>query len=450
MIDELIAECTDYDLKESLEREKPRSWLKSVSAFSNGIGGKIFFGVNEDKKICNIDNPQEVIEKITDLIEKRITPIPFYKITPYKENGDIFIELLVKPGNSTPYYYSHEGTKVAYIRSGSSSIEAPNFILNELILKGTGKTYDGLITSFLKNDFSFSILERDFLERTGSKFTEQDFISFGLSTKDGHLTNAGVLLADTNNYRHSRLFCTRWNGFNKINENEVDNDKEFDGSLLRQLKLALDFFDANTKIGWHKDGIETIYTPDYDKEAILEALVNGIIHRNYNNTGAEVCLNIYEDRIEITSPGIMVSGDPVPEHVDYTFESMRRNPIIADVFWKMRYMNRRGSGLAKITNATNNLFKDNKNHVTFQIRNSFFVVTIYNANYVDNSILNLTERQRKILDIIKKRETSLTEIASIIKADRKTIRNDLMHLEKLKLVSSTGTTKNKLWKATRD
>ena len=163
-----------------------------------------------------------------------------------------------------------------------------------------------------------------------------------------------------------------------------------------------------------------------------------------------MCLNIYEDRIEITSPGIMVSGDPVPEHVDYTFESMRRNPIIADVFWKMRYMNRRGSGLAKITNATNNLFKDNKNHVTFQIRNSFFVVTIYNANYVDNSILNLTERQRKILDIIKKKETSLTEIASIIKADRKTIRNDLMHLEKLKLVSSTGTTKNKLWKATRD
>jgi len=447
MVNELIAECTDYDVKISLETKKPKSWLKTVSAFANGIGGKIFFGVDEDKKIHNITNPQEVIEKITDFIDKNITPAPLYKITPFKEGNEVFIELLIQPGSSTPYYYTHEATKIAFIRSGSSSVEAPTYILNELILKGTGKTYDGLITSFLKKDFSFSILERDFYERTCSKFTEQDYISFGLATKDGYLTNAGVLLADSNDYRHSRLFCTRWNGYDKTNENEVDNDKEFDGSLIRQLKLALDFFDANTKIGWHKNGDETIYTPDYDKEAILEALVNGIIHRNYNNTGAEVCLNIYEDRIEITSPGIMVSGDPVPQHIDYTFESMRRNPIIADVFWKMRYMNRRGSGLAKITSATNKLFNDNKNHVNFQIRNSFFVVTIENANYVEKSLDQLTERQKRILEILKAKETTISDIAKIINADRKTVRGDLTYLESLKLVSSSGTTKDKIWKA---
>ena len=85
MVNELIAECTDYNVKISLETKKPKSWLKTVSAFANGIGGKIFFGVDEDKRIHNITNPQEVIEKITDFIDKNITPAPLYKITPFKE-----------------------------------------------------------------------------------------------------------------------------------------------------------------------------------------------------------------------------------------------------------------------------------------------------------------------------------------------------------------------------
>ena len=74
MFKDLIAECTDYDFKENLKDSKPKSWLKSVSAFANGIGGRIFFGINDDKEIVGIDNPKIVIEKISDLIDKFITP----------------------------------------------------------------------------------------------------------------------------------------------------------------------------------------------------------------------------------------------------------------------------------------------------------------------------------------------------------------------------------------
>ena len=164
MLEKLISECSDYDFKESLEEKKPKSWLKSVSAFANGIGGKLFFGISNDKQFKNIENPQLVIEKITDFIDKRIVPKIEFKLTPYEESGNIFIELKVEPGYSTPYYYHQEGTYVAYIRSGSSSIEAPDYILNELILKGKGKTYDAVVTGYKKEDFAFSILERDFFE----------------------------------------------------------------------------------------------------------------------------------------------------------------------------------------------------------------------------------------------------------------------------------------------
>lgn len=74
MLSTLISECSDYEFKSSLETAKPKSWLKIVDAFVNGIGGKIFFGITDDKKLCGIENPQAIIEKITDLIDKFITP----------------------------------------------------------------------------------------------------------------------------------------------------------------------------------------------------------------------------------------------------------------------------------------------------------------------------------------------------------------------------------------
>lgn len=445
MLEELISECTDYEFKESLEENKPKSWLKTISAFANGIGGSIFFGITNDKKCKNIDRPQETIEKITNLIGKHLSTKPIFQITPYRENNQTFIELVVSPGNSTPYYYVNEGTKTAFIRSGSSSIEAPDYILNELILKGKGQTYDGIITANKKDDYNFSTLEFDFLKRTNSRFENEDYVSFGLATKDGYITNAGILFADNNSIRQSRIFCTKWHGKDKTNEKEADDDKEFDGSIIRQLNLALDFYKVHTNVRWHKEEYQTIYEPDYSDDAILEALVNALIHRNYNALGAEVCLNIYEDRIEITSPGVMVSGNPIPPYVDYPFESMRRNPIIADLFWKMGYMNRRGSGLAKITNATNKLFHDDKNHVHFQIRNSFFVVTIENANYRTNLLTDLPERQSKIYKLLSENEYSLTELAAIFKVDRKTMKGDLTQLENKKLIKSKGKTKGNKW-----
>ncbi len=445
MLRNLIAESSDCEFIKKLEIEKPKSWLKTIAAFANGVGGKLIFGITNNKELIGIDDAQSDIERITDFIDKFITPKIIFNIEVHNENNKNFLELTINPGSSTPYYYKSSSTKTAYIRNGSSTIEAPDYILNELILKGTGKTYDGIVTGFRKDDFSFTVLESDFLEKTGTRFTEQDYISFGLSTLDGYLTNCGVLLADSNPYRQSRVFCTKWNGLDKSSEQEVLDDKEFSGSIIKQLKMALDFYKVNTATKWHKTANGTIVEPDYSDEAILEALVNAIIHRNYNNIGAEVCMNIYYDKIEITSPGIMVSGDPIPKHVNYAFESMRRNPYIADVFWKLGYMNRRGSGLSKITNATNKLFDDGKEHVSFQIRNSFFAVSIDNANYYSKKALPLTKRQKSILDALGNNRMTITSLSSMLDVSRKTLKKELDYLQTQNLVDTEGITKSKTW-----
>lgn len=150
MLFKLIAEATECDFKENLEIKKPKSWLKSVSAFANGIGGTLFFGVADETTIVGLEDIQFCAEKISEFIKSRISPMPNIILTPYEENGKGYLTLVVKSGRSTPYYYSADGQKQAFIRLGNESVPAPEHILNELILRGTNQTYDAIPTQFAK------------------------------------------------------------------------------------------------------------------------------------------------------------------------------------------------------------------------------------------------------------------------------------------------------------
>ena len=153
MLYQLIAECTDYDFKQALEVKKPKSWLKSVSAFANTLGGTLFFGVTNDKAAVGVEDPQGLGEKISQLINERIKPTPIYVVSNFMEDGKAIVTVKVYAGTSTPYYYVADGVQEAYIRSGNESIIAPPHILNELVLKGLNQTYDTLKTNYKKSDY---------------------------------------------------------------------------------------------------------------------------------------------------------------------------------------------------------------------------------------------------------------------------------------------------------
>ena len=155
MIEQLIAEATECDFKVALETKKPKSWLKSVSAFSNGIGGTLFFGVSDDREPIGLSDVQKDAEAISRLIKERITPLPQFILKPLQEDGKNLLALEVSPGRSTPYYYKADGVMEAYIRVGNESVIAPDYIVNELILKGTNQSFDTLTTDAVKKDYSF-------------------------------------------------------------------------------------------------------------------------------------------------------------------------------------------------------------------------------------------------------------------------------------------------------
>ena len=135
--DYAAAEQTTLDYKEELEERRPKSWLKSVSAFANTSGGHLLFGVqDETHEVVGLEVPQYVISKVTELIQARNRPVPRFDLTTFRENGAVCVDLRVADGPAYPYYYAFDGVREAYIRVGDQSIPAPDYALNNLILKG--------------------------------------------------------------------------------------------------------------------------------------------------------------------------------------------------------------------------------------------------------------------------------------------------------------------------
>ena len=348
-ITDFIGEATEYDKKEMLEERRPRSWLKSVSAFANGIGGALIFGVSDDETFVGLMDARAASEKISEAIKIKMDPIPQVIMENYTEAGKDFIILKVLPGQETPYYYVADGNRIAYVRVGNESIPADATALKRLVLRGTNMTYDSVVSSYMLQDFSFTKLRSVYRMRTGAELTDSDFISFELADESGKLTNAGALLADESPMRHSRLFCTCWYGLDKASGiMDALDDKEYSGSLVSLLQNGTEFVKNNTKKRWKKTGTGRVEMPEYPEQAVHEALVNALIHRDYMEIGSEVHIDIFDDRIEIYSPGGMFDGSIVQNlDTDYV-ASKRRNPVIADIFSRMHFMERRGSGFKKI------------------------------------------------------------------------------------------------------
>ena len=373
-------ETTNIDFKVDLEKEKPKSWLKSVSAFANTKGGIILFGVDDKtREEKGIEDVVKATEKISELINARIEPLPRYELNYFEEDGKDFIELEIGDGPITPYFYVADGRKEAFIRSGNQSIPAPAHILQNLILKGKNITFDSLPSEYNVGDLSFTLLTATIKDKTGKKFNEdRDYISLGLADKNNKLTNGAVLLSDQGALNQSKVVCTRWNGLTKgsVKEDALD-DKEYTGSLISLLENTDTFIKNNSKNSWKIKGMDRVEYEDYPITARREAIVNALIHRDYQILGSEIHIDMYDDRLEIVSPGGMIDGTQIQNLEIGKVPSMRRNTIISDVFSRLHYMDRRGSGLSRIMESYNDFIEKPK----FLSDESSFTVIFPNKGY---------------------------------------------------------------------
>ena len=378
-----LGETNLYDKKEKLEVNKPKSWLKSVSAFANGRGGKLIFGVRENNEILGLDDYQKDSENISGIIKTRMDSIPEFDMEIKELENKIILILNIYQGKNTPYFVVDGGSRTAYKRVGNQSVPATRIDLFNMSLKGQQVTYDLLESDKKIQDVTFKELAIEYKKRTLTEFEEKDLNSFGLVNEEGHLTIAGSLFADGYQVYQSRVFCTRWNGLDKANGlMDALDDQEFEGNIIYLLKAAMDFVKRNSKKMWKKGPVYRIEYPEYPERAVQEGIVNALIHRDYSVIRSEVHLDIYDDRLEIYSPGGMYDSTFVQNIDPYKVSSSRRNPVLADLFARMDLMERRGSGLRKIIEAYK--FEENYKEELkpeFRSTESSFFTVLKNLNY---------------------------------------------------------------------
>ena len=369
--------------------------------------------------------------------------------------------LNIRQGEETPYYYLADGVMEAYIRLGNESVKADATELKRLVLRGKNSSYDALGTTYSVSDYAFSKLCERYKAWTGESLEDKELVSFGLVDDKGKLTNAGALLADDSPIRWSRVFCTRWNGLDKGGGiMDAFDDAEYSGSLISLLNEGAAFIKRNMKTMWKKTANSRIDMPEYCERSYFEALVNALVHRDYLVNGSEVHIDMFDDRMVIYSPGGMPDGTLIQEQVIDAIPSTRRNPVLADVFQRLGYMERKGSGLTKIINAYKNANNyDESKAPQFISSRVEFTVILKNLNYGENrdnkSEINdvsqaaeqyVQRTEEVFLNILRKNPyISRKELSKLLMISEDGVKYQLKKLKRKGLIEHIGASRGGYW-----
>ena len=453
----------NLELKEQVNFDEPKKYLKAVSSFANGYDiGYIIFGIEDGtKKIVGVKDIKKSYEEVSNRIKTRIDPSIIPTVDIVDVEGKKLIVVKVIPGQHTPYYYVNKGTRIAYIRKGNQDCEVNSTELNELILRGRNQGWDELVTDNLYKDFTFEKLKKYFEDIKDYKIEKEDLESFGLLNGE-KLTNAALLYSDQNPVVGSFISCTRWDGLDKLS---AKDDIEFYGSILDQIDNAMEFIKKHMSNGWVKEGgkLARRTIPEYDLDAMREAIINAEVHRSYLMRGTNVELAFYDDRIEIVSCGTIGNGKTLEELLKRP-TSQRRNQLVCDIFSRLDFMERRGSGIKKILLAYENDEKKPK----FEIIGDVFIVTFYSRLYrnvernddnVDRNVERNVERKIKgkypelsnisinILNLLEKNKyLKQNEIAEKLNKAPNTIYRNIKVLKDMGIIERVGSTKKGYWR----
>ena len=357
------------------ETTETNSFLKTVSAFTNYSDGKIVFGICDDGTVKGIDDPNEACLNLENKLNDSIKPIPFYTLEINKDNT---ITLEVKKGIYTPYFYKGK----AYKRNDTATIEVDRLELNRLVLEGMSQTYEEQVSS--KQELSFLQLEKELSEKLGiDKITADILRTLGL-IKNHKYNNAAALIADKNEYLGIDIVRFGKNINELMNRSMCDNI-----SILQMYHHAMEFYEMYY-IYEKIEGSQRIKKELIPSEAYREVLANALVHRLWD-INSRIRISMFEDRIEISSPGGLPPGLDEEEYLNGQISNLR-NPIIGNIFFRLNYIEMFGSGIKRIKAAYN----DSLSKPKFKIFNNSIEVCLP----IMESKTIISDDEQAIIDIL--------------------------------------------------
>ena len=359
---------------------------KEVIAFANTSGGTVYVGIRKDGTIAGVEDPDHVMLQVANALRDSIRPdiMPFVQIKTIEREQKPIIEISVQTGTGRPYYLQSKGLKPAgvYVRRGSASQPLSDEGIREMIVQTSGKSFER--GRSLIQELTFFSFEREMRERNLESGPAQ-MRTLRMIGEDGLYTNLALLLSDQ--CEHTIKVAV----FQGTDKAVFRDRKEFTGSLLQQLEEVYQLIDLYNKTKATFFGLNRIDTRDYPEEAVREALLNCIVHRDYSFSGSSL-IHIYDDRMEFVSLGGLVPG-LVMEAI-FMGVSQSRNPDLAAVFYRMRLIESYGTGIGKIQR----LYDDRTEKPKFETAPGAFRVTLPNQNETSISVKEETKTEpREIL-----------------------------------------------------
>lgn len=333
------------------------TFLKTVSAFANYHEGRILFGINDDGVPCGLAEPEQACLDLENRINDSISPKPDYTLDIDKKNNVVILH--VYEGLDKPYLYKGK----AYKRNDSSTIEVDRGELNRLTLIGTGKSYDQLPA--VDSNLQFKYLEKSLQEKLGiEKLTKDICKTLNLYYDHEHFNHAGELLADVNSF--PGIDIAR---FGENTDIILDRSLVKNISVLEQLAEAVALF-KRYYIYEQIEGTERLTKERIPEKAFREAIANALIHRTWD-VNANIRVSMYDDKVEIASPGGLPLGISAEEYLK-GYVSVLRNPILANVFFRLKYVEIFGTGIRRILEA----YKHTSVKPEFKISDNAVVVVL--------------------------------------------------------------------------
>jgi predicted HTH transcriptional regulator len=416
---------------------------KTVCAFSNGAGGSIIIGIRDrDRALIGIDELEisDVEEQAANITYEMLEPIPSFNTTIYNIEGKLLLKVEVYPGRLKPYHLKEKGEmEGTFVRIGSTNRKADPEIIEELRRQRMNISFDETVVQeagieeLEPENLAFYFRMREKVRGIPENEINSNFLKkkrFALQLNGSiYPTVAGVLLFSTEPdiYLPGALIrCARFK------DNEMDeflDQRIISGPLFSQVEEAIAFFKRNIRRGAKIEGLYRKEAYEYPEKAIKEALVNAVCHRDYSRKGADIKFAIFDDRIEITSPGQLPSsitlddlGKGVSEH---------RNKVIGRTFSELGLIEGFGTGVFRMRKyckewgISDPEFREDSGF----FKTIFYKKRIEERKLIGQNLIELDEDEKEVLTYIEKKgKASTKELESILGKSKSTVKRKIKKL----------------------
>lgn len=423
-------ESTTNEFKRILgDGEKAYSWLKTVAAFANTLGGTLYVGVEDNGTPVGI--PKDLVDKQVQLflrnVKEHIRPMPLFSFRYLPAEKDLYvIEITIQKSVEPPLILHFHDIPAIYVRAERQNSPASREEIIQMVLSGKESSFDEQKTDIPFDPKDFCRLFERYEQQTGRKLEEKQLHAIGFFTEGGKLKNGSLLFRDDFHSPDNLVKITLWDGIDK-GGSVFKSLGEFNGNILDGLQFVLKTIDANMFSYERKTDSGRQKESDYPKRALLEGLVNAYAHRNYFIRGSQIEVTLFRDRLEITSPGGMIGGLLLKKEKDIrSIQPGRRNELICSILSLCRLMEKEGSGFDKI--AAEYATMDKKHQPYVSSTPTCVTLVLPNVHYLPGIIDDetkevavtcpqwdtLSDKQARILSFCYVKPRTIEEIAAFL------------------------------------